>query len=90
MAPAITIMQLAQHRLGPEYDGHALTGAEFQKVGLPIVGGCEVCHATVAAFNSCPSKTGYIRCRDCIEDLGYPTAEEADAAIFGEEAVSHA
>jgi hypothetical protein len=75
----VTIQQLASHILGRQ----ASTGADYQEAKLPMMGGCEVCHATVAAYNSCPSKTGYIRCQHgCIADMGYETVEEAYKALF--------
>jgi hypothetical protein len=53
---------------------------------LPILGGCEICEATVAAYNACPSKTGFLRCKNgCIEDEGWETVEEANRAIFESE-----
>jgi len=90
-APAqpIAVLDLAKHRLvelgiyTSETFPEALNGADFEKVGLPIFGGCEVCMASVAAYNAYPTQTGYLRCEDCTDDLGYATAEEANAAIFG-------
>ena len=76
----ITISDLAEHRLGRE----ASTGADFETAGLPMMGGCEACGACVAAYNSHPSKTGYLRCSDCIGDLGWATVEEAHAALEAE------
>lgn len=85
----VTVFDLARHRLGGLHKDITMTGADFQRAGLPMMGGCEVCHATVAAYNSCPSTSGYIRCASgCIGDDGYLTVEEADAAIFGEQAVA--
>ena len=78
----ITIYDLAVYRLGLNRPD-SLSGADFEKAGLPILGGCEVCAATVAAYNSCPSETGYIRCLNgCIDDLGFATVEEANQFIF--------
>lgn len=77
----VTIMQLAEHRLGRP----ASTGGDFIEARLPIMGGCEVCGATVAAYNSCPSKSGYIRCaNDCIGDDGWEDVVEANRVIFDE------
>jgi hypothetical protein len=78
---AITIQQLANYRLGKE----ATTGEDFQKARLPMLGGCEICHATVACYNSCPSHSGNIRCDDCIGDDGWDTVEEANMDIFMED-----
>lgn len=82
--PPITVRDLALH-LGatPDADGN-LSGGEFEKVGLPIMGGCEVCGATIAAYNACPSTSGYLRCqKGCIGSDGFATVEQAKARIFG-------
>jgi len=77
----VTILQLAEFRLGHQ----AETGQDFADAGLAILGGCERCHASIAAYNAFPSKSGFWRCEDCIGPLGWDTVEEADAAIFGQE-----
>lgn len=85
MSTAITVFALAAHRLGIEPGSRRLTGADFERVELPMLGGCEACGASVAAYNACPSTTGYLRCANgCIDGLGYATVQEADAAIFGD------
>ena len=73
---SVTIWQVAEAR-GVQRDASgAVNGAEFARVDLPIIGGCEVCGATVAAFNAAPSTSGYLRCvRGCIGDLGFATVE---------------
>jgi hypothetical protein len=76
----ITIHQLAEHRLGKTGD---LTGQDYLDAGLSILGGCQVCHATLAGYNAYPAKTGYWRCSDDIYDEGWETVEEANEAIFG-------
>jgi hypothetical protein len=80
---AITVFELAEHRGARSIDG-AINGAEFERVGLPILGGCEGCYATIAAYNAYPSKSGFLRCDDCIGDAGFATVEEANAFIFDE------
>ena len=87
MAP-ITIRELCLYRMGllgrPIREDGVVTGDDYYATGLPMIGGCQVCGATVAGYNSCPSKTGYIRCASgCISDLGWDTVEEANEAIFG-------
>jgi hypothetical protein len=83
---SVTILELALHRGASSDTDGGVDGAEFEKVGLQIMGGCQVCGATLAAYNGCPSKSGYWRCRSgCIGDDGYETVAEADAAIFGKE-----
>lgn len=82
----VTIYELAVHRLreqgvlGPDGEAESLDSTDFDRVGLSLMGRCEMCRATVSAFSSCPSTTGAIRCASgCIDDLGWNTVEEADA-----------
>jgi hypothetical protein len=67
----ITIMEAATHMLGRS----AMNGADYQEAGLPIMGGCEHCGASIAAYNAYPSTSGYLRCADCIGPDGYATAD---------------
>ena len=75
---AVTVLELAEHRLGhrAEHGGH------FEQAGLPIMGGCQVCEATIAAYNACPSTTGFLRCGDCIGPFGWETVEQANQDLF--------
>ena len=87
---AITILDLAKHRGAREGDGGGINGGEFDRVGLPIMGGCEVCGATIAAYNACPSTSGYLRCASgCIGEDGWTDVAEANIAIFGDEPAGH-
>lgn len=73
--PFLTVLDIASAKLGRE----ARNGADFDEVGLPIMGGCEVCGATVAAYNACPTRTGYLRCASgCVDDLGFRTVAGFD------------
>jgi hypothetical protein len=72
------VLQLAEHRLGRT----AETGQDFEEAGLPMLGGCQGCHASIACYNAYPSKTGFLRCQGCIGTLGFATVEEANQAIF--------
>lgn len=53
-----------------------IAGAEFERVGIPIMGGCQGCGAMLAAYNAYPSRTGYWLCASEIGDFGFPTLEE--------------
>lgn len=75
----ITIMALASHRLGR----FAESGQDYVDVGLPMLGGCVGCHATIAAYNAYPSRSGYIACAECVGDAGWDSVEEANRDIFG-------
>lgn len=78
MSP-VTILDVAKAR-GVQEGEHGISGGEFDRVGLPMMGGCEVCGATVAAYNACPSTTGYLRCRSgCIYEDGFATVEAFEA-----------
>jgi hypothetical protein len=59
----------------PDEDGNFTMG-EIEAVGLPFLGGCQVCHASIACYNAFPSKTNYLRCRSCIGDLGFATTDD--------------
>lgn len=83
---AITILDLAIFRGAKENEDGSMSLGEIERVGLPGMGGCGNCGATVAAYNSCPSTRGIILCAgDCISDLGYETVEAANLALFPEE-----
>lgn len=82
MTSPVTILELALHRGARENTLGGVNGGEFEKVGLQILGGCEVCGATLAAYNACPSKTGYWRClHGCIADQGWDDVAECDRAL---------
>jgi hypothetical protein len=79
----ITILDYVREQAGdkPSYAEH-----DFTSNGVQLVGGCERCLAVIAAYNAYPSRSGYWRCADCIEDTGYGTVAEfrdslADAVI---------
>lgn len=77
----VSVLDLAQFILN-RGDDEALDGADFDACDLPIFGGCQGCEAGIAAYNAYPSRTGYLRCRGCIEDLGWMTVQEALEALF--------
>ncbi|MET0405276.1 MAG: hypothetical protein ABW123_22870 [Cystobacter sp.] len=77
MANPITICDWANAVLGRE----ARTGEDFEEAGLDMLGGCQGCGASLAAYNAHPSKTGFWQCRDCIGDLGFATVAEAEAFV---------
>jgi hypothetical protein len=84
-ARPVTVLELAEHRLGRR----PVTGSDFDEAGLPIIGTCEACAATIAAYNACPTTTGYLRCATgCSAGVGYETAAAADAAVFGDAATT--
>lgn len=79
----ITILDLASWRLKRP----ALNGQDFMDAGLEIMGGCQCCGATLAAYNGHPTKTGYWQCTNCVNatEMGWKEVQEANMDIFGEE-----
>lgn len=79
----VTILDCVIARLNIK-KGDGITGEDCDKAGFAMLGGCEHCGATIAAYNAYPSKGGYWNCRDCIGDDGYETTEEALKDIFAD------
>ena len=72
---AITILDAARH-LGVKEDAQGnISMGEFDKVGLPFFCGCEICEASLGPFNAFPTYSGYTRCKDCVGDVGFASAE---------------
>jgi hypothetical protein len=69
-------MDVAKFRGAKGDEDGIISMAEFDRVGLPMVGGCAGCGASVAAYNMYPSKSGYVCCKDCIYEKGFSTVEE--------------
>jgi hypothetical protein len=44
--------------------------------GVDILGGCQSCAATIAAYNAYPSTSGSWRCAGCIGDTGFATVTD--------------
>jgi hypothetical protein len=81
----ITVLDYTKSIIG-EKDTY--TTDDFARAGVDILGGCEYCGATLAAYNAYPSKSGYWRCAGCIGSDGFPTVEnfvshesQADRAV---------
>jgi hypothetical protein len=52
------------------------TVEDFTAAGVEVLGGCQICGATLAPYNAYPSKSGYWHCADCIGDDGFATVEQ--------------
>ena len=70
---AITILDYVRAVTG---DKPSYSGEDHWNAGVGILGGCEICFATIASYNAYPARSGFWRCGDCIGDDGYPTVEE--------------
>ncbi len=69
----ITILDYVKSIVG-EKDSYP--AEDFRSFGVDLMGGCEICCATIAAYNGYPSRSGYWRCADCIGGDGFTSVEE--------------
>jgi hypothetical protein len=69
----ITILDYVKSVVG---DKVLYTAEDCLASGVDILGGCQGCHATIAAYNAYPSTSGYWRCADCIGDDGFATVTD--------------
>ena len=76
----ITILELAQAMGVEATEDGLISMAEFDRLGLPMMGGCQVCQASIAAYNACPTTTGNLSCNNCVGAEGYATVEAAAEA----------
>ncbi len=79
---SITLLDVALARGLRETQGGSAgySQAEVEACCVPFMGGCQSCHATVACYDACPSRTGYVMCASgCIGNLGFPSVEAYDA-----------
>ena len=75
----VTAFDIAKAR-GAKEDENGVKAGEFDRVGIPFMGGCQSCQASIAAYNAYPANTGFWRCEDCIRDLGYDSVEAFEQA----------
>jgi hypothetical protein len=67
----ITILDVAV-AWGAKRDEHgAISAEEFDRLDLPFFSGCQYCEASLGPYNAYPTKTGFISCKDCAEEMGY-------------------
>ena len=69
----ITLLDYVKSVVG---DKDIYTAEDCLASGVDILGGCQGCHATIAAYNAYPSTSGYWRCADCIGDTGFVTVTD--------------
>lgn len=82
---SVTIYQVALARGVTEIDGK-VNGGEFDRVGLPLLSGCQHCGATLGPGNAYPTSTGFIQCGDCEEmsQQGFGTVEDFERFEAGD------
>jgi hypothetical protein len=69
----ITILDYVKSVVG---DKPLYTAEDCLTSGVDIVGGCQLCAATIACYNAYPSRSGYWRCADCIGEDGFITVAD--------------
>jgi hypothetical protein len=69
----ITILDYVKSVVG---DKDFYTAEDCLASGVDIIGGCQICAATIAVYNAYPSTSGYWRCADCIGDTGFATVAD--------------
>ena len=72
----ITILDYVKSVVG---DKDFYTAEDCLASGVDILGGCQNCHATIAAYNAYPSTSGYWRCANCIGDTGFAAVADFTA-----------
>lgn len=72
----ITLLDVVIHKVGQK---DTYTGEDFAEANVPMFGGCQGCGASIAGYNAYPSRTGFIRCTDCIGSMGFDTVDEFHA-----------
>jgi hypothetical protein len=82
----ITILDYVKDQTGEK---KIYTAEDFAATGVDILGGCEICGATLAGYNAYPAKSGYWRCADCLCDDGFATVEEFINFTTAAEFLSH-
>ncbi len=75
---AITILDYVRTRVGHK---DSYPAEDFYSNGVDMLGGCEICGATIGPWNAYPSTSGYWRCSDCIDDQGYDTTADFETAV---------
>lgn len=87
-APTIYDVAVAAN---PGLRGRAsLTGADFAALGLPMLGGCCMCGATIAAYNAHPGISGYLVGSCCVEQCDVASTIEEAVGLCGLECAQEA
>jgi hypothetical protein len=76
---AMSILDLCIALGETEDETGSMTADQFDKHGLPFFSSCQCCQASLGPYNAFPSRSGYIRCKDCDGDPGYSTLAEFEA-----------
>lgn len=62
----ITILDIAIAE-GARQSEHGLDAREFERLGLPFFGGCQICGATLGPYNAHPGRNGFLIGKCCVE-----------------------
>ena len=71
---------------GAKQENGSICGSEFDRLGIPMLGGCNICGETIGAYNAFPSKDGFLKCRSCIHIAGgFTSAKEMENFKYEED-----
>jgi hypothetical protein len=73
----ITIFDYVKSAVG---DKEFYSAEDFNRNGVAMLGGCQGCRVTLAAYNAYPSTSGFWRCAECIGDTGFATVADFASA----------
>lgn len=89
ICPKITLLDWYNECMrvdGKVVPSEGVTAADLAEYDIPLGGGCKACGATIAAYNACPTRSGYIACQgECARD-GFRTVEEYAAFLVAQDA----
>jgi hypothetical protein len=73
----LTILDIAKAK-GLKEDDRGISMSAVEDLGLPFMGGCQVCKASISCDHAYPSRSGYLRCKDDIGNDGYENVADFD------------
>lgn len=72
----VSILDIALKEGAKAGEDGSINMGEFEALGLPFFAGCQHCGASLGPYNAYPSKSGFIQCKECIDEIGFETVEQ--------------
>lgn len=82
MSNFVTALDVAIARGAKEVNG-SVSAKEVIKQGIPFIGGCACCEATLGCYNAYPSTVGVWFCSECIGAKGFISTDEFERYVGG-------
>jgi hypothetical protein len=76
------ILDCAKARGATPNSNSIYPGEEIVKHGFALLGGCLHCEASIACYNTYPSRNGHWCCEDCIGSQGFDSTEEFEKWLY--------